>query len=324
MMTKALPAALDQKAAAEPSIAPQSKSHDFAMQLEKASKPAVKKPSDSTVTPTAPPQVQVDAPTLAQILATLVANNNPSTGVALATIPATAPDDDPPSDQVASTTATAIAAATATAVTTAAAASTANAAAQEIQQPKMQAIMQQLVAMTPETAQEPTEAPLTPLEQAVHDVLSKLDHKEAAKPEVADVAMQLAPPTMIVAAPSSSTEIKNTAPVAPMPQPQELVSQNHAHLVIDDPNGRVVMTVAIRGSEVNVSVRASDDSTAAALARNAGSLEEAMRGRGLQLAQFDSQRDLTREQREKPMHERKATVKTADGEKFTLLEESNS
>jgi hypothetical protein len=321
MMTKALPAALDQKASAEPSIAPQPKSHDFAMQLEKASKPAVKKPaSDSTLTPTALPQVQGDAPTLAQILATLVANNNPST-VALATIPATAPDDDPPSDQVASTTATAIAAATASAVTTAA--STANAAAQEIQQPKMQAIMQQLVAMTPETAQEPTEAPLTPLEQAVHDVLSKLDHKEAAKPEVADVAMQLAPPTMIVA-PSSSTEIKNTAPIAPTPQPQELVSQNHAHLVIDDPNGRVVMTVAIRGSEVNVSVRASDDSTAAALARNAGSLEEAMRGRGLQLAQFDSQRDLTREQREKPMHERKATVKTADGEKFTLLEESNS
>jgi Flagellar hook-length control protein FliK len=91
--------------------------------------------------------------------------------------------------------------------------------------------------------------------------------------------------------------------------------------VFDDPNGRIVMTIAIRGAEVNVTMRSSDDSTAAALARNAGTLEEAMRGRGLQLAQFDAQRDLTREQREKPMYERN-TVKKSDAEPFTLEETS--
>ena len=178
------------------------------------------------------------------------------------------------------------------------------------------AIVQVLVAVKTEVAPEP---PLTPLEQAVHDMLSELsDHKDAPKPDVTMAqALQLAPSTSI-APPEGSTEPKQAAPVAAQ-QPQELVSQNHAHLVFDDPNGRIVMTVAIRGTEVNVSMRASDDSTAAALARNAGSLEEAMRGRGLQLAQFDAQRDLPREQREKPMYE-KSTVKKSDGERFTLEE----
>jgi Flagellar hook-length control protein FliK len=265
-------------------------SRDFAKQLETASKPVVKKPtialgSDAQAQPVIS---EPAATTLAQIIATLV--NATTAPVALPEAPA-APIAD--------------------AVTQSAAATVADAPEQT-----QAAIVQVLVAVKTEAAPEP---PLTPLEQAVHDMLTELsDHKDAPKPDVTMAqALQLAPSASI-APPEGSTEPKQAAPVAAQ-QPQELVSQNHAHLVFDDPNGRIVMTVAIRGTEVNVSMRASDDSTAAALARNAGSLEEAMRGRGLQLAQFDAQRDLPREQREKPMYE-KSTVKKSDGERFTLEE----
>jgi hypothetical protein len=270
-------------------------SRDFAKQLETATKPVVKKP---TIALGADAQAQPviaapDTTSLAQIIATLV--NATPTPVALPDAP------EPP---------------IAAAVTQKAAAIVADAPAQT-QATTQATIVQVLVAVKPEAAPEP---PLTPLEQAVHDMLSELsDHKDAPKPDITMAqALQLAPTTTTIAPPEGSTEPKQAVPVAPQ-QPQELVSQNHAHLVFDDPNGRIVMTVAVRGSEVNVTMRASDDSTAAAMARNAGSLEEAMRGRGLQLAQFDAQRDLPREQREKPMYE-KSTVKKSDGERFTLEE----
>jgi len=162
---------------------------------------------------------------------------------------------------------------------------------------------------------------MTPLEQAVHDLLSELADKKTPSDSTlpTGATFQLAPTSTIIA-PDIAPDVQPTAPIAPAPPPAELVSQNHAHLVFDDPNGRVVMTVAVRGSEVNVSVRATDDSTAAALARNAASLDDAMRGRGLQLAQFDAQRDLAREQHaEKPKYERE-TVKKSNAERFTLEE----
>ncbi|HEX7701761.1 MAG TPA: flagellar hook-length control protein FliK [Kofleriaceae bacterium] len=290
----AAPAQAGKAANADDALGPNTKatktalSRDFAKQLETATKPVVKKPTivlGDTQAPAQPVIAEPAATALAQIIATLV------------TAPVALPE--------------APAAPIAVAVTQKAAATVADAPEQT-----QAAIVQVLVAVKTEAAPEP---PLTPLEQAVHDMLTELsDHKEAPNPDVAMAqALQLAPATSTSIAPPP-TEPKQAAPVAPQ-QPEELVSQNHAHLVFDDPNGRIVMTVAIRGTEVNVSMRASDDSTAAALARNAGSLEEAMRGRGLQLAQFDAQRDLPREQREKPMYE-KSTVKKSDGERFTLEE----
>jgi Flagellar hook-length control protein FliK len=271
-------------------------SHDFAKQLETATKPVVKKPTialgaDAQAQPQ-PVIAEPAATALAQLIATLV--NATPTSVAL-------PE--------------ASASPIAVAVMQKAAATVAD-APEQAQATSRATIVQVLASVKPEAAPEP---PLTPLEQAVHDMLSELsDHKDAPKPDVTMAqALQLAPATTI-APTEGPTELKQAAPVAAQ-QPQELVSQNHAHLVFDDPNGRIVMTVAIRGTEVNVSMRASDDSTTAALARNAGSLEEAMRGRGLQLAKFDAQRDLPREQREKPMYE-KSTVKKSDGERFTLEE----
>jgi hypothetical protein len=201
--------------------------------------------------------------------------------------------------------------------TTAQAAATATA---QLAQGAPDKLVQQLVAVKPEL---PPEPPMTPLEQAVHDLLSELADKKTSTSDattaMTGATFQLAPTSTIIA-PDIAPDVQPTAPVAPAPPPAELVSQNHAHLVLDDANGRVVMTVAVRGSEVNVSVRSADDSTAAALARNAASLDDAMRGRGLQLAQFDAQRDLAREQHaEKPKYERE-TVKKSNAERFTLEE----
>lgn len=273
-------------------------SRDFAKQLEKATKPVVKKPTialgaDAKAQPTV---AEPTATALAQLIAALV---NASTAVAPPPEATAAPDAAKPT--------------IADAVTQKAAATVAAAPEQ------IQAAIVQVLVIAPKPAPAAPEPPLTPLEQAVHDMLSELsDHEDAPKPDVSLAqALQLAP-TITLVAPEGPTKVEQAAPIAAQ-QPQELVSQNHAHLVFDDPNGRIVMTVAVRGSEVNVTMRASDDSTAAAMARNAGSLEEAMRGRGLQLAQFDAQRDLPREQREKPMYE-KSTVKKSDGERFTLEE----
>ena len=268
---------------------------DFKRALEKA-KPA-KKPAEAAPPATlgpAPP-IQADSASLAQILSALV------NGAAKTDAPAE------PDAQATAPLAANVAAATAQAAT---------AATTQLAQAAPDKLVQQLVAVSPEPAPEP---PLTPLEQAVHDLLSELADKKAPASDATTAATFQLAPTQILA-PESTPDVQPTTPIAPAPPPAELVSQSHAHLVFDDPNGRVVMTVAVRGSEVNVSVRATDDSTAAALARNAASLDDAMRGRGLQLAQFDAQRDLAREQTaEKPKYERE-TVKKSNAERFTLEE----
>jgi hypothetical protein len=140
-------------------------------------------------------------------------------------------------------------------------------------------------------ADSPPEPPMTPLEQAVHDLLAQLDHHDDPQPSHDDAqpdpaTMQAAPthvaePVVVGAKPA-------IAPAAPIvaPAAQELQSAHHARIVLDDGDSRVVMTVAIRGTAVNVSFKSNDDHTAAALARNAGSLDEAMRRRGLDLEQF--------------------------------------
>jgi hypothetical protein len=278
--------------------------HDFKHQLEKA-KPAKKAADDAATTPTPVPAVQPDQTSLAQILAALL------NGAAKADMQAL-PDAQAATKALAN-------------VVTDAASATAQAAATataQLAQGASDKLVQQLVAVKPELPPEAPPSVMTPLEQAVHDLLSELADKKSPASDTAmtGATFQLAPTSSVLAPIAATPDVQPTGPIAPAPPPAELVSQNHAHLVFDDPNGRVVMTVAVRGSEVNVSVRATDDSTAAALARNAASLDDAMRGRGLQLAQFDAQRDLAREQHaEKPKYERE-TVKKSNTERFTLEE----
>jgi hypothetical protein len=285
--------------------APAASAHDFKHQLAKA-KPVKQHAETTPAAPTVPaPVLQPDPTSLAQILAALL------NGAAKADAPAVAD---------AQATAAPITNAVAASTNVAAQAAAAAAATAQLAQGAPDKLVQQLVAVTPRPAPEP---PLTPLEQAVHDLLSELADKKPpasdAKPGLVEATFQLAPSSSLLA-PASTPDVQPAAPIAPAPPPAELVSQSHAHLVLDDANGRVVMTVAVRGSEVSVSVRATDDSTAASLARNAASLDDAMRGRGLQLAQFDAQRDLTREQHtEKPKYERE-TVKKSNAERFTLEE----
>lgn len=187
-------------------------------------------------------------------------------------------------------------------------------------------LLEKMVAVKPEVMQAaPAEPPLTPLEQAVMDLLSQKDEAKDSSAR-SDTAATSVPQVSVPAGLHlpDAPPVEQAAPVARVhEQPQELVSQNHAHLVFDDPNGRIVMTIAVRGDNVAVTMRSSDDGTASALARNAGTLEDQMRARGLQLADFSSQRDLAREQSsDKPKYEREPVVKNADGKRFTLEEHS--
>jgi hypothetical protein len=143
---------------------------------------------------------------------------------------------------------------------------------------------------------------LTPLEQAIVDLIvgpqqqqdtSILDDEEPLPlPEVPERGGLTEVATSPIA---SRTEPVHKAPAiaaATLPaETEQAAPTSHVHLVLDDGAERVVMTVAVRGSEVNVSLRASDDHTGAALARNAATLDHALRARKLELADFTTQRD---------------------------------
>jgi hypothetical protein len=83
----------------------------------------------------------------------------------------------------------------------------------------------------------------------------------------------------------------HAGPAATPELPEPPSNPSHVHLVLDDGPERIVATVAVRGSEVHVALRATDDATAAALARNAASLDHAMRGRGLALQDLTSEHE---------------------------------
>jgi hypothetical protein len=150
---------------------------------------------------------------------------------------------------------------------------------------------------------------LTPLEQAVHELLSQLPgatgtarERDTDDPrlEASRVATTDLANTPAVAALTSAPTLRDVpharavaVTVAPEARPvvEQPQSPNHLHLVIGDDANRVVVTVAVRGDAVNVAVRGGDEQTAAALARNATVLDDAMRGRGLALTDFASHRD---------------------------------
>lgn len=161
-------------------------------------------------------------------------------------------------------------------------------------------------------------AALTPLEQAVHELLDQLRPgrdepapHETAKPEpVAIAPVAVAPLEDRDGAPQPVAPVREPAPEPPVAQ-----NPSHVHLVIDEAE-RLVVTVAVRGDTVVAHVRGGDDATAAALARNAATLDHAMRARGLQLADFQAHREDTPErERQAPQRERKN-----DQPAFTLEE----
>jgi chemotaxis protein MotD len=143
-------------------------------------------------------------------------------------------------------------------------------------------------------------APRTPLERAVHDLLSQLDDggSKHDSSSTDDDAAQAAAQTKLAASAQPMGQISTArpavapAPAAPVAQDTpQMQSATHAHIVLGDDASRIVMTVAVRGAAVNVTLKASDDHVAAALARNAGALDDAMRHRGLELDQFQNERD---------------------------------
>ena len=172
---------------------------------------------------------------------------------------------------------------------------------------------------------DPTPPARTPLEQAVHDLLAQIgdDTKHASAPS--EAAAQAAAENRLaqnaqpapVTAPAPAHAAAPAAPVA-QPEAQAMQSAHHAHIVLGDDANRVVMTVAVRGANVNVTLKTADEHTAAALARNAGSLDEAMRHRGLDLDSFEAEHEAPRErEREQPERQRREPEST---EPFELEE----
>lgn len=178
------------------------------------------------------------------------------------------------------------------------------------------------------TASDPSApAPLSPLEQAVHDLIDQLregreDSAQTGEPGAETAQGEPTPIAPIALAPLDDRDGAAPAPVAPAAPMRELDAEaatatnpSHVHLVIDEAE-RLVVTVAVRGDTVTAHVRGGDDVTAAALARNAGSLDHAMRARGLQLADFTASRD--EHQRERP--DQPERDRTSQQPTFTLEE----
>lgn len=153
--------------------------------------------------------------------------------------------------------------------------------------------------------------PMTPLERAVHDVLERL-HDDSSKGESthdedADDAQPFAAlPGVTSMSLHLDDDHKGPAPVEAVreaPEPQQ-TNNSHVHLVIDD-GERLVVTVAVRGDQVITHVRGDNAETAAALARNAGVLDDHLRQRGLSLGELQATHDQSQPEKrqEKPHYD---------------------
>ncbi len=173
---------------------------------------------------------------------------------------------------------------------------------------------------------------LTPLEQAVHDLISQLPRHDDPEEPIAQTATAplhtAAPPLVatpqapqpLLAPMRNAPVLAPTAIAEPRPLP-EMAAPSHLHLVLGDDSDRVVMTIAVRGADVNVTLRASDDQTAASLARNAASLDHALRARGLNLTELAAEHDHQdrRDSSDRPAPERDPRD---DAQPFVLEEAS--
>jgi hypothetical protein len=166
---------------------------------------------------------------------------------------------------------------------------------------------------------------LTPLEAVVHDLIERSfadkPHRhsmlgteaaptaEAAALLPAGVVTQVGNAPATVAAPAQGPAIGE--PLAIEQLSAETAVQRLRMVVGEDAN-RIVVSVAVRGAVVDVSLRAHDDATAAALARNLGTLDHALRARGLELGdQPDHDSDSSdRSRREAPHRDRSSQEET--------------
>ena len=152
----------------------------------------------------------------------------------------------------------------------------------------------------------------TPLEQAIHDLLDQLlpvraPKEEKPAPEIAD-EIPPPPPAVVPTKEAPREEPKTPAPVAARPieaPPEPQGPPSHLRLVVGDEADRVVIAVRVRGEAVSVSMHTTDDATAAALARNAPVLADAMRTRGVALAELATSTAGDRERRPPPRRERR-------------------
>jgi hypothetical protein len=148
---------------------------------------------------------------------------------------------------------------------------------------------------------DPSANPRTPLEQAVHDLIGRLgqntdDQRESRSSPTSELCAE----QMLVQIPSppQPVQIAHAAPASEPARtglhtrpPEPPANPSHVHLVVDDGPERVVVTVAMRGNDVHVALRGSDDATTAAFARNAATLDHAMRARGLTLGEVTIERE---------------------------------
>jgi hypothetical protein len=150
--------------------------------------------------------------------------------------------------------------------------------------------------------------PLSPLEQAVHELIGRIAERDPGRPRAArpgatdavDDAAAETPPLHALASPhlaiagsgrELAAEPSQAGTRASLQPAEPPANPSHVHLVLDDGPDRVVVTVAVRGSDIRVALRASDDTTTAALTRNAASLDHAMRARGLALGELTTEHD---------------------------------
>ena len=142
----------------------------------------------------------------------------------------------------------------------------------------VQQVLDQLAAATADSSPEPAADSDEPAREAPVEAVP--DGMVLVEPEL------VAGAPMTAKGPVATTAVREPAPLPENPNP------SHVNLVLDDGTERIVVTVAVRGTEVNAMVRGGDEHTAAALARNAASLDHALRTGGLDLASFSSERDL--------------------------------
>jgi hypothetical protein len=193
--------------------------------------------------------------------------------------------------------------------------------------------------VAPDPGFDATAKPWTPLEQAVHDLIGEFTERTTTR-EHGDPVETPAPSELtavhavdsfnafnaVAQVPTGDPAPSRVAPTAathaalPIQLPEPPANPSHVHLVVDDGPERVVVTVAMRGNDVHVALRSSDDSTTAALARNAASLDHAMRARGLALGEFTTERELPQQSRHHQPEPEPQERRKPDAEPFELEE----
>nr|HEX4316672.1 hypothetical protein [Kofleriaceae bacterium] len=185
-----------------------------------------------------------------------------------------------------------------------------------------EAVTGKIPLITPMPESVAGQAPASPLERAISDLI------ETIKPKTEKPALVTTPtPTVAPAAPmlGDKPDAAPVAQVAPIhAAPVAIEAMSHAHLVVGDGDARVVLTVAVRGNDVHVAMRG-DDHAVAAMARNVAVLDDSLRHRGLALAELkttDESADARDAPRERPHREPEADEPEPE-EPFSMEEQES-